>query len=95
MMRGRKLLVLPLAGALAVATMGADSCSDTGSKQATDNWNKVHVGMSKAEVRAQLGKPTDKQSFETGSGTSGCLYYGLSHQVCYDESGTVESKNSY
>jgi hypothetical protein len=91
----KKSIGLALAGALALATMGADSCSETGSKQATDNWNKVHVGMSRAEVESLLGPPDNKQEFESGSGKSGCIYYGLSHQICYDESRTVEAKNAY
>jgi hypothetical protein len=95
MRRIRFIVVGALLAVLALSTMANSSCSSTGSKQATDNWPQVAIGQSMVEVTGEQGSPDNKQSFDSAGSHTECWYYGVSHQVCFDSSGNVESKNAY
>jgi outer membrane protein assembly factor BamE (lipoprotein component of BamABCDE complex) len=61
--------------------------------QYRDKIKQVKIGMSKAEVRAIMGRPRDVQKFESTYGNSESWYYG-SYQLNF-EAGKLESKNKY
>lgn len=97
----RRLAVIAASVAMIVAFGAADDCSGTSSDEGPPKgWSKVHPGDYDYQVRQVLGKPNDKQHFESGGefgSKSECWYYGGpgQYQICFDENGRVDSKNDY
>ena len=98
----RFVALLLCVGAFGLLSIGADSCSEAADdleKKTTNNpeINKqvaaVPLGASVAEVEAQLGKPDDRQEFNTSAGKDESLYYGQ-WQLNFTN-GKLESKNKY
>jgi hypothetical protein len=87
-----------------VLVIGLYSCgsafnkSEASGKQAQANISSVHLGMTKSEVIAVMGKPESGQQFNTSYGNSSCIYYGTfssnDWQLCFDN-GRLTSKNHY
>jgi hypothetical protein len=84
-----------------VMLTGASSCAETAAKQDQVDkdpsaWNTIAIGDSMSEVQNIMGDPSDKQAFDNaGIGHTECWYWGYSYQICFDNAGHVDGKNSY
>lgn len=95
-------LVLLIAIIIVVALIGLGKEASDADKQATNvsaHISEIKLGMTRAEVRAILGKPDSTQHFESGGSSDDTWYYGtLSSKGSYQfafENGRLRAKNRY
>jgi outer membrane protein assembly factor BamE (lipoprotein component of BamABCDE complex) len=87
---------------IAVAIVGLGVAANDSDKQATNvaaHISEIHMGMTRPEVRAILGKPDSTQHLESGGLVSDMWYYGTlstkgSYQFAFDN-GVLTSKNRW
>jgi outer membrane protein assembly factor BamE (lipoprotein component of BamABCDE complex) len=99
----KKAVMLMLAAAFGVSTMGADSCQEASEdlddvagendSQYRDNVRQVKLGMTRDDVRSIMGPPRDRQTMRSEYGRTDFWYYGT-WQITFDQ-GKVDSKNRY
>jgi hypothetical protein len=102
---------LLIAGCVALIAGGVDDATKEQDKTAItlSEFRSVKLGTREGVVREQLGRPGNRQEFESeipeleSRSSSSCIYYnekgkdlfeGRSFQFCFDE-GKLTSKNSY
>jgi hypothetical protein len=85
---------------VAIVGLGkAASDADTQSSSVSAHITEIHLGMTRAEVRAIVGAPDSKQHMESGGSSEDLWYYGTlsskgSYQFVFDN-GRLTAKNQY